>query len=418
MKRTIILFLLLAGLTWLHAQRPEILDKQLHTLQVIVNEDPLLPPIMNLGGRNHVEISFDDFSHEYHRYLYKVEHCNADWSPSTEIFESDYMNGFNDQPIEDYEKSFNTTVLYTHYSFRIPNENISLKLSGNYKVTVYNDEDDEPVPVLTACFSIVEPGVSIGATVSTNTDIDFNKCHQQLDLSVNYGSINVTDPHRELKTFVIQNRRTDNCVVNPKPNAQTSRMIEFTHNRQLIFPAGNEYHKFEVLDVHIPTLNVDLLQWFDPYYHATLYEDRTARNYIYDEDQNGAFIIRNSDDSDVNTTCDYVFTHFTLQSPQIPGGEVYLNGGWTYNRFAPEYQMTYNRQKQAYEGTVLLKQGYYNYNYLFVPDGSETGYTRPTDGDFYETENEYIILVYYRPNGGRYDKLAGYRRINFQINKK
>ena len=417
MKKITVLLSLLCCASAITAQRHEILDRQLHTLQVVVNDDPLLPPIMNLGGGNHLEIGFDEFSHEYHRYIYKVEHCNADWSPSTEIFESDYMNGFNGEPIEDYEKSFNTTVLYTHYSLRIPNENISLKLSGNYKLTVYNDEGDEPVPVLTACFSLVEPGVGIGATVSTNTDIDFNKSHQQVDFSVNYGLVKVIDPHRELKTVVMQNRRWDNCVVNPKPNIQAANKIEFTHNRQLIFPAGNEYHKFEILDVHIPTLNVDRMEWFDPYYHATLYPNQTARNYLYDEDQNGAFIIRN-DDEDVATTCDYVFTHFTLKSPQLPGGEVYLNGEWTYNRFIPEYRMTYNRETQAYEATALLKQGYYNYNYLFVPDGETQGNSGRTDGNFYETENEYIILVYHRPNGGRYDKLVGYRRMNFKINGK
>lgn len=418
MKKITVLLSLLCCASAITAQRHEILDRQLHTLQVVVNDDPLLPPIMNLGGGNHLEIGFDEFSHEYHRYIYKVEHCNADWSPSTEIFESDYMNGFNGESIEDYEKSFNTTVLYTHYSLRIPNENISLKLSGNYKLTVYNDEGDEPVPVLTACFSLVEPGVGIGATVSTNTDIDFNKSHQQVDFSVNYGLVKVIDPHRELKTVVMQNRRWDNCVVNPKPNIQAANKIEFTHNRQLIFPAGNEYHKFEILDVHIPTLNVDRMEWFDPYYHATLYPNQTARNYLYDEDQNGAFIIRNSDDEDVATTCDYVFTHFTLKSPQLPGGEVYLNGEWTYNRFIPEYRMTYNRETQAYEATALLKQGYYNYNYLFVPDGETQGNSGRTDGNFYETENEYIILVYHRPNGGRYDKLVGYRRMNFKINGK
>ena len=418
MKKITVLLSLLCCASAITAQRHEILDRQLHTLQVVVNDDPLLPPIMNLGGGNHLEIGFDEFSHEYHRYIYKVEHCNADWSPSTEIFESDYMNGFNGEPIEDYEKSFNTTVLYTHYSLRIPNENISLKLSGNYKLTVYNDEGDEPVPVLTACFSLVEPGVGIGATVSTNTDIDFNKSHQQVDFSVNYGLVKVIDPHRELKTVVMQNRRWDNCVVNPKPNIQAANKIEFTHNRQLIFPAGNEYHKFEILDVHIPTLNVDRMEWFDPYYHATLYPNQTARNYLYDEDQNDAFIIRNSDDEDVATTCDYVFTHFTLKSPQLPGGEVYLNGEWTYNRFIPEYRMTYNRETQAYEATALLKQGYYNYNYLFVPDGETQGNSGRTDGNFYETENEYIILVYHRPNGGRYDKLVGYRRMNFKINGK
>ena len=418
MKKITVLLSLLCCVSATTAQRHEILDRQLHTLQGGVNADPLQPPTINVGGGNHLEIGFDEFSHEYHRYIYKVEHCNADWSPSTEIFESDYMNGFNGEPIEDYEKSFNTTVLYTHYSLRIPNENISLKLSGNYKLTVYNDEGDEPVPVLTACFSLVEPGVGIGATVSTNTDIDFNKSHQQVDFSVNYGLVKVIAPHRELKTVVMQNRRWDNCVVNPKPNIQAANKIEFTHNRQLIFPAGNEYHKFEILDVHVPTLNVDRMEWFDPYYHATLYPNQTARNYLYDEDQNGAFIIRNSDNEDVATTCDYVFTHFTLKSPQLPGGEVYLNGEWTYNRFIPEYRMTYNRETQAYEATALLKQGYYNYNYLFVPDGDTQGNSGRTDGNFYETENEYIILVYHRPNGGRYDKLVGYRRMNFKINGK
>ena len=220
-------------------------------------------------------------------------------------------------------------MLYTHYSLRIPNEDISLKLSGNYKVTIFNDEDDEPVPVLTACFSLVEPGVGIGAEVSSNTDIDFNKYHQQISFSINYGLINIIDPHRELKTVVMQNRRTDNCVINPRPNIQTMKKIEFTHNRQLIFPAGNEYRKFEILDVHIPTLNVDLMQWCDPYYHATLYTDLPGRNYIYDEDQNGAFIIRNSDDYDNEITSDYIFTHFSLQCPEIPNGNVYINGAWT-----------------------------------------------------------------------------------------
>ena len=417
MKRIILLLLLLPWCApTIHAQRHEVLDKSLHTLQVIVNGDPLLPPIMNLGGNNHVEISFDEFSHEYHRYIYKVEHCNADWSPSTEIFESDYLNGFNGETIEDYEKSFNTTVLYTHYSLRIPNDYVSLKLSGNYKVTIFNDDGDEPVPVLTACFSLVEPGVGIGATVSTNTDIDFNKSHQQLDFSVNYGLIRVIDPHRELYTVVLQNRRWDNSVVNPRPNIQSANKIEFTHNRRLIFPAGNEYHKFEILDVHVPTLNVDRLEWFDPYYHATLYPDRTAQNYLYDEDQNGAFIIRNSNDYEVETTSDYVFTHFTLKSPQLPGGDVYLNGAWTYNRFTPEYRMVYNRETQAYEATALLKQGYYNYNYLFVPENGVTGNGGLTDGNFYETENEDIILVDHRPHGGRYDKLVEYRRMNCKSN--
>lgn len=397
------------------AQDTRIIDPQIRTLQVVANGDELQPPIIKLGQNNRIEVRFDVMSHEYHRYIYKVEHCNADWTPSAELFESDYMEGFNGQPIDDYEKSFNTTLLYTHYSIRIPNRDISLKLSGNYRLSVYGDEeeDDPDTPLLTACFSIVEEGVSLRASVSSNTDIDFNKTHQQVSFGVNYGTLNVTDPHRELKTVVMQNRRTDNKVTNPRPDIQTARSIEFNHSRQLIFPACNEYHKFEILDMHTPNMNVDRLDWFDPYYHATLYEDRTGRNYTFDKDQNGAFLIRNADNEDNATTCEYVFVHFRLKSQPLNGGDVYLSGGWTYNLFTPEYKMTYNPSAGAYEAAALLKQGYYNYCYLFKPDGSDQGETGPTDGNFYETENEYIILVYHRPNGSRYDRLVGYRRLNF-----
>lgn len=416
MKKNCLLLLILMWnfLTPVSGQQNVIKDKQIHTLKVTVDDDPLMPPIVNLGGNHHIEIGFDDFSHEYHRYIYHITHCDAQWQPSKEIFESDFLEGFNDRPIEDYEKSFNTTVLYTHYKVRIPNEDVSLKLSGNYKVVILNDDGDEPVPVAEVCFSIVEPRVSINAQVSSNTDIDFNKTHQQLSFTVNYTTTNVVDPIRELKTVVMQNRRTDNMVFNPKPNIQSSKQIEFSHNRQLIFPAGNEYHKFEILDVHQPGLNVDRIEWHDPHYHAVLFADKAAKNYVYDEDQNGAFIVRNTDDWEINTTSEYLFVHFMLSSPRLTGGDVYINGEWTGNQFSPEYKMTYNETLQAYETAILLKQGYYNYNYLFLPDGKNIGNSDKTDGNFYETENEYIILVYQRPVGGRYDKLVGYRKMNFK----
>lgn len=404
---------LICGIIASMAQPSRIFSKQIRTLQVMVNNDPLLPPIMNLGGRNHVCISFDDLSHEYHRYIYKIEHCNADWTPSTEVFESDYMDGFNLMPIENYEKSFNTTLLYTHYALSIPNENVSLRISGNYRVSVFcDDEGASPEPVLQACFSVVEPQMGISAKISSNTDIDFNREHQQVSFSLNYGNYHVADPHRELRTVIMQNRRTDNCVINPRPNIQRPQSIEFTHNRQLIFEGGNECRKFEILDVHAPAMNVDRMEWFDPFYHATLYEDEAIRNYVYDEDQNGVAVIRNEDNEDNATASEYLFVHFTLKRPQLPGGDVYINGTWTHS-FSPEYRMTYNPQREAYEATLLLKQGYYNYRYLFVHDGESRGNSTPTDGNFYQTENEYIILVYHRPAGGRYDKLVGYKRMNF-----
>ena len=167
-------------------------------------------------------------------------------------------------------------------------------------------------------------------------------------------------------------------VFNPKPNIQSSKQIEFSHNRQLIFPAGNEYHKFEILDVHQPGLNVDRIEWHDPHYHAVLFADKAAKNYVYDEDQNGAFIVRNTDDWEINTTSEYLFVHFMLSSPRLTGGDVYINGEWTGNQFSPEYKMTYNETLQAYETAILLKQGYYNYISFYRTAKTSATATKPT----------------------------------------
>ena len=389
------------------AQQNLIFNEQIRTLQLVVDDNPLLPPVMELGRHHHVEISWDEMSHEYHRYLYHVQHCESDWTPSDGIFESDYMQGNNDQPVEDYEKSFNTVQLYTHYSLRFPNEQVGFILSGNYRILVYEEGSEPDDPVLEACFSLYENQVSLRTEVSSNTDMDFNKNHQQLTLAMGYGVLSVTDPAREFSMVVMQNRRWDNKVVNPVANIRKQNGVEFTHNRQLIFPAGNEFHKFEILDVQRTSMGVDDMEWFEPYYHATLYPHRPAHNYDYDEDQNGIYVLRSSDDTDDAITAEYVFVHFILQSPRLPGGDVYVCGQWTNGSFDPDCRMEYDEAKQQYEVAVLLKQGYYDYQFR-----QADGATSRTMGDFYETENEYSVLVYYRAQGARTDRLVGYQRSN------
>lgn len=399
-------FLLLA---WpLMAQQTRSFSEQIHTVRVVMNDDPLLPPVAPLGSR--VEISFDDFSHTYTRYIYKVEFCQADWTPVTDLFESDWLEGFNERPIEDYETSFNTTVLYTHYSFAFPNEDVQLKLPGNYRVQVFVDEKDaDDEPVLEACFSLYYPEMKIAAQVSTNTDLDFNQKHQQVSYSVGYGSRQVVDPQRELKTVVMQNRRWDTAVINLPPNIQTAVGAEWNHRRDLIFDAGSEFHKFEILDVHRNGMNVDHIAWIEGSYHATLFPVSPQRNYTSDEDVNGNYVIRHSGDEDNDIECEYVFVHFLLQTPRLPGGDVYVCGLWTDGFPDPRCKMHYDESQQSYECGLLLKQGYYNYQFRQLEE--EKGRTARTEGDFYQTENEYIILVYHRPQGARYDALVGYQKL-------
>lgn len=391
------------------AQQTRSLSRQVRTVRVIVNHDPLQPPVARLGAP--VEISFDELSHDYTRYIYKVEFCNADWTPADEIFESDFLEGFNGQPIEDFETSFNTTILYTHYSFSFPNENVRLRLPGNYRVLVYSDElDSSDDPVLEACFSLLKPEMSVAVDVSSNTDVDFNQQHQQVTFSVNYGRRRVVDPQRELKTAVFQNRRWDNAVFNLLPNIQNATGVEWTHKRELIFPAGAEFHKFEILNVQLNGMGVDRMIWEPPHRHAVLFAPQPLRNYTYDQDADGAYVIRAYDDESPDTQAEYLYVHFLLQSPRLPGGDVYVTGLWDNGFPDPECRMEYNDVMGVYECPVLLKQGYYNYQFRQLSDAG-VGQTSRSEGDFYETENEYLILVYHRPQGERYDALVGYSLV-------
>lgn len=403
------LWLLMMGYTLAHAQRHEIFSDRIATLQVVAGDDWLSPPVTFLGG-SPIHISFDDLTHEYHRYTYKVEHCEADWSVSEDLFESDYIDGFTEgNLIEDSEESLNTNMLYTHYRLTIPNRQCRLKMSGNYRITVFDDNSDETM--FTAYFMVVDPKMGVTMTVSPNTDIDINHSHQQVSMAVSYGGVHVTNPSTQLHTVVMQNGRWDNAIIDAQPQYTMGDGLRWEHCRALIFDAGNEYHKFEVLDTDHPTLGIEKIRWDGERFHAYVFTDEPRPNYLYDEDANGAFYIRNSDNVENDRLTDYVMVHFQLQCPRPVEGDVYLNGAWTYDLFLPEYRMEYDESNKCYQAAVLLKMGYYSYQYTVL---DSDGYTHvmPTEGSFFQTENKYQALVYYREPGGRTDQLVGYQQVS------
>lgn len=411
MKKRIILFSCLAVMTSAHAQRNEIYNPNVASLQVMAGSDWTNLPITQLGG-NAIHIDFDELSHEYHRYTYKIEHCEADWSTSTDIYESDYMTGYNDiLTIDNYEQSINTTQLYTHYSLTIPNENCKLTMSGNYKLTVVDDQTGEKI--LAAYFMVYDPKLKIGLDYTTNTEIDINKSHQQVRFSINYNGLRVNNPSTQIKTIVLQNRRWDNAAINTQPDYISADGLQWKHNRHLIFDAGNVYRKFELLDTDHPTMGIDAINWDGNWFHAKVIEDTPRPSYVYDESAQGAFIIRNSDNNECNYTCDYAQVHLTLKTGQLPG-EVYVNGDWTYDQFLLPYRMQYDNANKCYTATIPLKQGYYSYQYLMKKDNN--GFQPvDTEGNFYQTANRYDVLVYYRGNSDRTDQLIGwgYNKENY-----
>lgn len=397
------------------AQRNEIFVSNIATLQVVANDNWQEPlPVITLDGLNRedetVIISFDELSHLYHRYSYVIEHCEADWSPSQELIESDYVDGFaSGNTIDEYEQSINTNTQYTHYKLTLPNDRCRPKISGNYTVTVI-DEDQDNAPILKACFMVTDQTMKSEMGQTSNTDIDINKCHQQVNAKLNFGSNRVLSPNTQIKTVVLQNGRWDNAVKNATPQYVKTDGISWDHNRKLIFTSGNEYRKFETLDATHPTMGIERVRWDGNAYHAWIFTDEPRTNYLYDEDADGAYIIRNSDNLDNDTRSEYILTHFTLMTSKQPG-DIFINGSFTQDRTDNKFRMTWNENDSLYEAVVPLKQGYYNYQYLTRgSDGSLN--ILPSEGNFYQTENSYQLLVYFRGQGERTDRLVNYLNLS------
>ena len=396
------------------AQRHEITDGNIRSLQVTADQkwQELPITILNTGK---ISIDFDDLTHTYRRMTYRLEHCEADWQPSTGLFDSDVAEGFlSGNTIDDVKESTLTNTLYTHYHLEIPNSKCRPRLSGNYRLSVYDDNFTDQ-PLLTACFMLTEPAehsMGVRLAITTQTDRTINDRHQQVDMQIDYGNYTVSNPQRQIRTVVMQNRNWLDARWNSKPQYVMPDGLRWTHNQDYIFCAGNEYRKFESLSTDAASMGIDRIGWDGKDYHVYPFATSPLLNYVYDEDADGAFLIRNSDNTDVNTTSDYVQTHFRLNVPAPYPCRLYLDGDWTCNRLLPAYEMSYQPEGKYYEAVVPLKFGYYNYQFLTADEHGKLSSFR-VDSCHYQTENSYQALVYFRPQGGRTDRLVGYAHVKY-----
>ena len=387
-------------------------DNQIKSLTAVVNKKWLTyPAVLRLGSDDVLHVSFDELSHNYHRYIYRLEHCETDWSKSEDIFDSDWLEGFNDNTIDDYQNSINTIVEYTHYNFDIPNDKCRLKMSGNYRLYVIDEATGDVVAMVE--FMVTEQTMSLQMSATTNTDIDSNESHQQIAMSLGFGNTLVTQPSEQIYCCVMQNGKDSSKKDNPKPNYINSNGLEWSHNRSLIFNAGNEYHKYEILDVSHPTMGIDIIRWDGANYQAYPFVDMPRVNYLYDEDANGAFYIRNSDNRENDIISEYVWVNYRLKSPRLYDGNILIDGHWTSDENAYNYMMEYDEEKDMYVGRILQKQGYYSYQYLWQKsDGSIS--LLPSEGNFYQTENTYQAFIYYKGTGERSWRLVAYRSLQLR----
>lgn len=414
MRRTFLLLFALTTFLSGQGQNIYIPENGIATLRSIVNEDYRQPKVIRLNSNDRIELSFDELSHEYHRYTYRIKHHNADGSPS-HISEREYLKGFNNLPIEDVKPSVNTTVPYTHYSLTIPNEHQQLLCSGNYSVSIY-DERDSRNAVAELFFHVVEPLVGIDGSVTPDTDIDHNQEHQQLSLEIAHKGYEIKDINHELKVLVRQNDTSHNQVTSwgdkrLTPSSIENGIIRYEHCHALIFEAGNEYRNFETVSQKRPGLNVQDLTYISPFRHATIHTDRPRQhNYLFTQDINGRYLVRDDRASDADTEADYFIVHFNLMAEESGSATYFLEGGLTNGRQLP---LKYDKDGQSHLISMLLKQGHYNYRYLGKDENGNIS-TRQTEGNFFQTENEYTVYVFHRAFGERYDRLIGVKTIRYE----
>lgn len=410
----LILHLFVAGLSGQEGfYTDKIYGKNIKSVQLHRDGWDLSYPIIELNSQDRLRLSFDDLTDQVKNYSYTIVHCDADWYPSN-LSTEEYMSGFAHQPIQDYSLSFNTYVNYVHYRVVLPNEEVGILLSGNYVIKVFEDFDESKL-MLVSRFSVSESLASITGNASRPAMNQYRDDGHQVSFKVNLGSLTVDDPYSEIKVAIQQNNRWNMSIRNLKPLFVRDNELDYNYQSENIFKAGNEYRYIDIKSMRYMAEMVMNIDYQAPHYHVFLYPDAPRDNgrYFFRDDLNGRFYIEVQEGVNRNTESDYVHVHFTLPfEVPITHGNLYVSGtlnNWEYNDIN---RMEYNFEKKAYELDLLLKQGYYNYEYVYILEDSKFPDAAYLEGSYYEAENDYVVYVYLSTNISRYDRLIAYQILN------
>ena len=398
----------------IHAQEVyenKIFDSHIKTVQLYPNHndilDQLLYPTVNISKQNLI-LEFDELAEDAMNYRAKIVSCTADWEPS-ELSSLEYLFEYNEFNITNYAYSIDTDHEYVHYKFNIP----PVKVSGNYVVVVYNEYDEEEI-LLMRRFMVFENKVQISSKQSFNNIVNLSRKNQQLEFLVNYNDYNIDRPRQNVKVQIRQNNRWDNVITNIQPAfvRDDIKQMEFRFmNDNQLFTGGNEFRWFDFRSIRSPGFRVHKLIREGEYYHLEVEPDKTRANLAYAQyqDKNGGYYIYNYDFDSPGTSSNYVLAQFTLDKSKVPSNsQIYLFGAMTDYELKEEYQLKYDNQLDKYSVELLLKQGHYDYQYLCIGDNIPRNCI---EGDYFETENSYEILIYHRPFGARADRLVGYLQL-------
>ena len=387
----------------------KIYNDSIYTTQLHINGDPLSYPIINLNSETKIKLSFDDFHSELQEYYYTIIHCDASWRNS-QLMQSEYIDGFFEQKIEDYEFSFNTLKTYTHYSLIFPNENLKPIISGNYIIAVYKSNNLNDI-VFTKRFMILENKVNIEASINRSMIIEERNYKQQVKFSINHNNLVISNPYSDIKVLIKQNNRNDNYITNLIPEFVKKDKLVYNFLDNNIFYGNNEFRNFDIKSIRYQSERIQSINSDSNLIYVNLFTDisRSFDEYFSHPDLNGNFFIKKQEAWNSDIEAEYVNVYFSLlENREISYADIYIIGRFTDWNIDPKYKLKYNSEKRRYEVSIFLKQGYYNYAYILKNKTDNKTSSSFIEGTHYESNNDYYIYVYHRENGSSYDQLIGY----------
>ena len=385
----------------------------IRTVQFFKKGFELAPPIIDLEGQETVVLRFDDLQPNMENLSYTLVHCTANWQPS-DLMTGQYISGAMSDYIPAGQQSYNTLQPFIEYELELPNQLMRPTRSGNYLLKVYRGSDEEDL-VLTRRLLVAEQKVNIDARVMATRNVDLRDAAQQVDFTIQHPGLAIQDPFGDVHTTVLQNMRWDDARTGFQPRFMRDNELVYDFPVQGLFMGANEYRNIDLKNLRLATRNIARINTDGPgVYQAYLIPEQKRNLRVYDNqrDINGKYLVRNDLVDGDPLGSDYVMIHFIQPMPEAAEGDVYVYGGISDFQCKKEFRMMWVPEERCYKASILLKQGFIDFTYAVLRPGAEVPDLTMVEGSHYQTENDYVVLVYVSDRMLRYDRLVGTRFLN------
>ena len=381
------------------------------TISFVSNNTNVIP-FFKLGES--FQLQFDDLYSDEADYYYTITQYNYDWSAPTNLSKAEYLNGMDNQRIITYENSFNTLQLYSHYRQVFPNKFNQITKSGNYLFTILNDENEI---VFSRRVIIYEEEVNVGLLVRRSRDFEGLDGKQNIEMSINYGDKILQNPIQNVKVTLFQNGNWKTSISNLKPQYTLGSELIYRYNKETQFWGGNEGYTIDNKIIRATNNTIARVTSGDNIYNTYLYTNTPRKNqpYTYFPDINGNFFVQNANGSNSGIEADYSWVYFALDAPEFLEGNIYISGMFNNYSLTDDYKMEINKKTGLYEKALLIKQGFTNYQYILTNKKGAIDFENAIDGNYFQTENNYTAIVYYKGNNDRYDRVIGIANTNSEV---